>query len=180
MQQPHPPIYITANRDPESFNMIGRRGHHLMTLPWIATNEEQRPRVEMYQIGASRRPAIGPTTKTSSPCIRSMSATATHKRAREVIEHWHRWRGFALDALGTAPGTPAYERMFGHLDYDAMVRDSRGVFGGPETCARIFKRIVDVVGTTHIGLTFHFGGLSQDKVLKSMERCAQSVLPALR
>ena len=45
---PHPPIYVTANRDPESFNMIGRRGHHLMTLPWIATNEEQRPRVEMY------------------------------------------------------------------------------------------------------------------------------------
>ena len=45
------------------------------------------------------------------------------------------------------------------------MRDSRGVFGGPETCARILKRIVDVVGTTHIGLTFHFGGLGQDKVL---------------
>ena len=47
-QQPHPPIYVTANRDPESFKMIGRRGHHLMTLPWVATNEEQRPRVEIY------------------------------------------------------------------------------------------------------------------------------------
>ena len=69
--------------------------------------------------------------------------------------------------------SPAYDRVFGHLDYDAMVRDSRGVFGGPETCARILKRIIEVVGTTHIGLTFHFGGLSQDKVLKSMERCAQ-------
>ena len=58
-----------------------------------------------------------------------------------------------------------------------MVRDSRGVFGGPETCARIIKRIIEVVGTTHIGLTFHFGGLGQDRVLKSMERCAKSVWP---
>jgi len=61
-----------------------------------------------------------------------------------------------------------------------MVRDSRGVFGGPESCVRILKRIIETVGTTHIGLTFHFGGLSQERVLKSMERCANSVLPALR
>ena len=44
----------------------------------------------------------------------------------------------------------------------------------------IIKRIIDVVGATHIGLTFHFGGLSQDKVLKSMERFARSVMPHFR
>jgi alkanesulfonate monooxygenase SsuD/methylene tetrahydromethanopterin reductase-like flavin-dependent oxidoreductase (luciferase family) len=67
-----------------------------------------------------------------------------------------------------------------HLDYDAMVGDNRGIFGSPETCARILKRIIDIVGTTHIGLTFHFGGLSQGKVLKSMERFARSVMPQFR
>jgi hypothetical protein len=41
------------------------------------------------------------------------------------------------------------------------------------------RKIIEVVGATHIGLTFHFGGLSQDKVLKSMERFAQQVRPAL-
>jgi len=61
-----------------------------------------------------------------------------------------------------------------------MAGDNRGVFGGPETCARILKQIIEVVGTTHIGLTFHFGGLSPDKVLKSMERFARLVMPALR
>jgi hypothetical protein len=60
------------------------------------------------------------------------------------------------------------------------VQDGRGVFGGPESCARTLKRIIEIVGTTHIGLTFHFGGLSQSKVLKSMEHCARFVLPALR
>ena len=106
---------------------------------------------------------------------------ASDEQARaEVIEHWHRWRVFALEAINMTPGNPGYERVFAHLAYDAMVRDSRGVFGGPETCAGILKRIIAVVGTTHIGLTFYFGGLGQDKVLKSMERCAKLVLPALR
>jgi natural product biosynthesis luciferase-like monooxygenase protein len=179
VQQPHPPVYVTANRDPESFNMIGRRGHHLMTLPWIATNEEQRPRVEMYQ--AALREGGHKVEDRDVFTMYPIYVGADDRQAREeVIDCWHRWRGFALDALNLAPGNPAYERVLGHLDYDAMVRDSRGVFGGPETCARILKRIIEVVGTTHIGLTFHFGGLSQDKVLRSMERCARAVLPALR
>jgi len=179
LQQPHPPIYITANRDPESFNMIGTRGHHLMTLPWIATNEEQRPRVEMYKsaLSAAGRSVNDKDVFTMYPVY---VAESDEQAKADVIEHWHRWRGFALDAVGAAPGTPAHERIFPHLSYDAMVRDSRGVFGGPETCARIFKRIIEVVGTTHIGLTFHFGGLGQDKVLKSMERCAKLVLAGLR
>ena len=74
----------------------------------------------------------------------------------------------------------AYERVVKHLDYDAMAADNRGVFGGPETCVRILKRIIEVVGTTHIGLTFHFGGLGQGNVLKSMERFARLVMPALK
>lgn len=178
-QEPHPPIYVTANRDAESFTMIGRRGHHLMTLPWIATNEEQRPRVEIYLAGL-RAGGYDVKVKDIFTMYPVYVGESDAQARAEVADHWHRWRGFALQALNLVAGTPAYQRVFGHLDYDAMVRDSRGVFGGPEACARILKRIVEVVGTTHIGLTFHFGGLSQEKVLKSMERCAREVLPALR
>jgi natural product biosynthesis luciferase-like monooxygenase protein len=178
-QQPHPPVYVTANRDPESFQMIGGRGHHLMTLPWIFTNEEQRTRVEMYR-DALRR-AGHPLDQKDVFTMYPIYVADTDEQARaEVFEHWHRWRGFALEALNVAPGHPAYERVLGHLDYDAMVRDSRGIFGAPETCARILRRIIATVDTTHIGLTFHFGGLSQDRVLRSMKRCVQAVLPALR
>ncbi len=178
-QQPHPPIYITANREPENFQMIGRRGHHLMTLPWVATNEEQRPRVEIY-LSALREAGHRADDKEVFTMYPVYVGDSDEQARADVIEHWHRWRVFALAAVGAAPGTPAHERIFPHLSYDSMVRDSRGVFGGPETCARILQRIIDVVGTTHIGLTFHFGGLGQDKVLKSMERCAKLVLPALR
>ena len=178
-QQPHPPIYITANRDPESFNMVGTRGHHLMTLPWVATNEEQRPRVEMYK-SALRAGGHSVDDKEVFTMYPVYVGDSDEQAKADVIEHWHRWRGFALEAINMTPDNPGYPRVFGHLEFSAMVRDSRGVFGGPETCARILKRIIEVVDTTHIGLTFHFGGLGQDTVLKSMERCAKLVVPALR
>ena len=179
MQKPHPPIYVTANRDPESFNMIGQRGHHLMTLPWVATNEEQRVRVEMYW--GALRAAGHPIEQREVFTMYPVYVSESDERARcEVIEHWHRWRAFAMEAQNITLENPAYQRVFGHLDYDAMVRDSRGIFGGPETCVRVLKRIIETVGTTHIGLTFHFGGLPQDRVLGSMERCARAILPALR
>jgi alkanesulfonate monooxygenase SsuD/methylene tetrahydromethanopterin reductase-like flavin-dependent oxidoreductase (luciferase family) len=178
-QRPHPPIYITANRDPESFNMVGTRGHHLMTLPWIATNEEQAPRVKWYQ-DALRAAGHSVDDKDVFTMYPIYVGASDEQAKAEVVEHWHRWRSFALEATGATPGTAAFETRSPHLSYDAMVRDSRGVFGGPETCARILRQIIEVVGTNHIGLTFHFGGLSQEKVLQSMERCAQLVLPALR
>lgn len=179
LQQPHPPIYVTANRDPESFHMIGKRGHHLMTLPWIASNEEQRSRVEMYWT-ALREAGHGAEDRDVFTMYPVYVGASDEQARAEAIEPWHRWRDFAMDAQNLTPANPAYERVFAHLDYDAMVRDSRGIFGGPESCARSLKRIIEVVGTTHIGLTFHFGGLSQEKVLRSMERCARAVLPALR
>ena len=150
-----------------------------MTLPWIATNEEQQPRVEMYW--AALRGAGHAIERREVFTMYPVYVGETDEQARrEVIEHWHRWRAFAMEAQNLTPENPTYQRVFGHLDYDAMVRDSRGVFGGPETCVRILKRIIEIVGATHVGLTFHFGGLPQNRVLQSMERCARVVLPAFR
>lgn len=179
-QKPHPPVYVTANRDPESFAMVGRRGHHLMTLPWLFTNEIQRTRVELY-FDALRAGGHSIDGKEVFVMYPAYVGESDAEARTDVIDHWNRWRGFALEALGLGPDKgEAYRRVVGHLDYDAMVRDSRGVFGGPETCVRILKRIIETVGATHIGLTFHFGGLSQEKVLRSMARFARHVIPAVR
>ena len=67
-----------------------------------------------------------------------------------------------------------------HFSYDRMVADNRAVFGGPETCVRQLERAHEILQPSHVGLVFHFGGMKQDKVLKSMERFARLVAPALR
>jgi natural product biosynthesis luciferase-like monooxygenase protein len=180
LQKPHPPIYVTANRDPESFRMIGQRGYNLMTLPWIATNELQRSRMEPY-LTALRDAGHSAASKHIFVMYPAYIGASDAQARADVLDHWNRWREFALEALGLDPSKgDAYHKVVRHLDYDAMVGDNRGVFGGSETCVRILKRIIDIVGPTHIGLVFHFGGLDQTRVLKSMERFARSVMPVLR
>jgi alkanesulfonate monooxygenase SsuD/methylene tetrahydromethanopterin reductase-like flavin-dependent oxidoreductase (luciferase family) len=151
-----------------------------MTLPWIATNELQRTRIEMYF--AALRQAGHPTEDKEVFVMYPAYIGESDVQAQaEVIGHWNRWRAFALEALGLDPSKgDAYRNVFAHLDYHTMVRDNRGVFGSPETCLRIIQRIIETIGPTHIGLVFHFGGLSQPKVLKSMERFARVIAPALR
>jgi alkanesulfonate monooxygenase SsuD/methylene tetrahydromethanopterin reductase-like flavin-dependent oxidoreductase (luciferase family) len=179
-QKPHPPIYVTAAREPENAKMIGRKGYHLMTLPWLFTNEQQRKFIEIY---LSALEESGHSVADHEVFVMYPAYIGeTDELARsDASEAWHRWRSFALGELGLDPSKGTrYEETFRHLSYEAMVADSRAVFGGPESCVRHLQRIQKIVGPTHIGLTFHFGGLSQEKILKSMERVARYVIPALR
>ncbi|MGH7773829.1 MAG: LLM class flavin-dependent oxidoreductase [Candidatus Binatia bacterium] len=179
-QKPHPPVYVTAHRDPESFRLTARRGYHLMTLPWIGTNEAQRSRIEIY-LNTLRESQHSVEDREIFVMYPAYVGESDAQTRAEVIEAWHRWRSFALGELGLDPSKGAvYEELYRHLSYDAMVAESRAIFGGPETCVRHLERIRDVVRPTHVGLVFHFGGLSQDKILKSMERLARFVMPALR
>ncbi len=179
-QKPHPPIYVTAQKDPESFKMIGRQGYHLMTVPWIFTNELQRTRIELYldQLRASGHSVEEHDVFVMYPAY---VAESDAQGRVEATDAWHRWRAFALAELGLDPSKGSlYEERFRHLSYDAMVAENRGIFGDPETCVRHLQHIRDVVRPTHVGLVFHFGGLSQDRILKSMERFARFVAPALK
>jgi natural product biosynthesis luciferase-like monooxygenase protein len=179
-QRPHPPVYVTANRQPENFRMIASRGYHLMTLPWIGTNEAQRKFVDLYRdtLREAGHPVAAREVFVMYPAYVGES---DEEARREALAPWHRWREFALGELGLDPSQgAAYEQRFRHLGYDAMVNDSRAVFGGPESAIGHLRRICEIVQPTHIGLVFHFGGLAQQKVLRSMERFARFVAPALR
>lgn len=179
-QRPHPPIYVTAQKDPESFSMAGRLGFHLMTVPWIFGNEIQRSRIEIY-LNALREAGRSAQDHEVFVMYPAYVAESDEQARVEAVEPWHRWRSFALAELGLDPSKgAAYEERFRHLSYDSMAANSHALFGGPETCVRHLQRIRDVVKPTHIGLAFHFGGLGQDKILKSMERFSRFVMPAFR
>jgi alkanesulfonate monooxygenase SsuD/methylene tetrahydromethanopterin reductase-like flavin-dependent oxidoreductase (luciferase family) len=178
-QLPHPPIYMTANRELDHFQMIGRRGYHLLTLPWIFTNELQRPKIEAY-LDALRGAGHAVEDREVFVMYPTYVGITDDEARADARDRWHRWRQFVLEEQALEPGTERYAQLFEHLSYEAMVRDSRAVFGSPETCVRHLARIRDVVKPTHVGLTFHFAGLAQKKVLASMERFARFVRPALR
>jgi alkanesulfonate monooxygenase SsuD/methylene tetrahydromethanopterin reductase-like flavin-dependent oxidoreductase (luciferase family) len=53
------------------------------------------------------------------------------------------------------------------------------VIGTPDTCIRQIRRLRELVGITHFNCSFWFGDMEQARVLRSMERFAQEVMPAV-
>jgi alkanesulfonate monooxygenase SsuD/methylene tetrahydromethanopterin reductase-like flavin-dependent oxidoreductase (luciferase family) len=53
------------------------------------------------------------------------------------------------------------------------------VIGTPDTCIRQIRRLQELVGITHFNCSFWFGDLEHARVLRSMERFAREVMPAL-
>ena len=53
------------------------------------------------------------------------------------------------------------------------------VIGTADTVTRQIKRLKELVGITHFNCSFWFGDLDQKRVLRSMERFAKDVMPAV-
>jgi len=171
VQQPHPPIWMTANREESHFRWIGRQGLHLMTLPWtLPSYDTSRSLVAAYRDGLREG-----GHDVDSPQVLAMFPTfvgETEAEARVAEQHWTNWTTLAFGERGTA--------IFKILTYDKAIEDSRCIFGTPEMCRAHVRRIRDEIGVTHIATVQHFGGMPQEKVLSSMRLFAAEVAAPLR
>lgn len=167
LQRPHPPIWMTANRDIEHFRWIGRQGYHLMTLPWVLPDYElSRGLIAAYR--ESLQEAGHSVDEHEVLAMFPVHVAETDAEARAVAEPaWRNWRQMAFGERGA--------EVLNRMSYDRMVGDTRAIFGDPETCRRQVARLRDELGITRIACTFHFGGMPQQAVLASMRLFAAEV-----
>jgi alkanesulfonate monooxygenase SsuD/methylene tetrahydromethanopterin reductase-like flavin-dependent oxidoreductase (luciferase family) len=175
LQQPRPPIWVTASADPASFRWIGERGYDLMILPWLFPIAEQR--VPLYRearaaaghAGPGRVLAMYPTHIADDPA-------AARARAEPC---WAYWRSLlAPEMAPTAANRAGMAEQVQMLDYDRVVAERHVPFGGVET-ALALVRWLESFGVTHLGLTFHFGGIDHAAALRAIELWAREVVPDL-
>ncbi|HEY7063153.1 MAG TPA: LLM class flavin-dependent oxidoreductase [Chloroflexota bacterium] len=179
LQQPRPPIWITANLDPESFRWIGEQGYDLMTLPWLFPPDASAAHVRRYQ---EARAAAGHPGRGRVLAMYPTHVAPTAAEARAQAEGaWANWRGFIMQELAGVPGradaAAQRERM---LQYDNMVAERRAIFGDVEQCVAATRWLAETFGLTHLGLTFHFGGLDHAAGLRAVELWGREVAPAVR
>lgn len=85
VQQPHPPLWVPASRNPEHAQAIGRAGVNLMTLPWQpATFAVTRRVIDAYREGVSENGAAGAGLEVMG--YMPVYVGETPKRAREEAE----------------------------------------------------------------------------------------------
>lgn len=169
VQKPHPPLWFTANRDPNHFRWVAEHDLNLMTIPWTL------PRFDIAgPLVAGYRRALQEAGR--DPRSRDVLAlfpvyvSDTDRQARDEVEpYWSRMREIVREARGdTRREDPS----------EVLIADNRALFGDPEACRRQLQRIKEEIDPTHLCLHFHFGGLPQDLTLKSMRLFMAEVAPA--
>jgi alkanesulfonate monooxygenase SsuD/methylene tetrahydromethanopterin reductase-like flavin-dependent oxidoreductase (luciferase family) len=171
VQKPHPPIWMTANREPEHFHWIGQQGLNLMTLPWILPDLER----SLELIGAYKEGLRAGGHRLEDHDILAMYPTHVAESAQaaraSAEDAWLAWKQLAFGERGSevlGPGT-----------YDIMVDEGRALFGDVAFCRERVRHIQEL-GITHLACVFHFGGMPQAKVLESMRLFATEVAAPMR
>jgi len=177
IQQPRPPIWVTASTDPASFRWIGEQGYDLMLVPWLFPIAAASMSIYRDARAAAGHPGPG----------RVMAMYPTHvaetdAEARAAVEPaWARWQALLMPEM--APSTanrPGMPQQVQALTYDVMVNERHGLFGEADQCVRHVRWMAETFGLTHLGLTFYFGGMPHATALRSMELWARHVAPAFR
>ncbi|MBV9120504.1 MAG: LLM class flavin-dependent oxidoreductase [Chloroflexi bacterium] len=172
LQQPGPPIWVTANFDESHFRWIGKMGFNLMTLPWVLPDFGESRRL----INAYRSSLREHGHDVSSHQVLAMFPThvgASDAEARATGER------LQAGMFGISSGERGGQLARG-LDFDRLVSDSRVLVGDAAACRDHVSRVRDELGITHLACLQHYGAAAQPLVLESMRRFAEDVAPAFR
>jgi len=179
LQQPRPPIWITA-QSPESVEAAVRRGFNVLTGGFGVPIERMAEFRRLFdrlvgefkpphplRVGVQRAVYVAENEADARSAAEearwNMRVTLSLRNQYERVE-----RGRAIPV--PAPKEP---------DTDDLL-DRFLVIGTPDTVIRQIKRIEEMVGITHFNCSFWFGDMEHARVMRSMDRFAREVAPAFR
>ena len=177
LQQPRPPIWITA-QSPDSVEAAVRRGFNVLTggfgVPIERMAEfrrlfdrvvaEVRP-PRPLEVGVQR--AVYVTDSEADARAAAEEARWNMRVTLSLRNHYERVeQGRAIPV--PAPTEPSMDDLL----------DRYLVIGTPDTVIRQIRRIQEAVGITHFNCSFWFGDLEHARVLRSMDLFAREVKPA--
>ena len=178
VQKPHPPVWITA-QSPYAVEAAVRRGFNVLTGGFGVPVSQLADYGKLFnKVVADVKPKQAPRISVQRPVY----VTDNAADVRDAVEH-ARWnmrvtlslrhnrerveKGVAIPV--PVPNEPAESELL----------ENMFVIGTPDVCIRQIKRLQAEVGISHFNCNFWFGDLDQKRVLKSMERFAREVMPAL-
>jgi natural product biosynthesis luciferase-like monooxygenase protein len=171
IQQPHPPIWVGASRTPDTFAWAGREGFHVMVLPYMMPPADLRERLDIYF--SSARQAGHDTTRLEVMAkFHVFVADSVDQASRIAGPAYDRYQQIA--AARTGRERPLWRVGSGWEQHRA---ENNVIGGSPEECIEQIRYWQQELGLTHIGGTFHFGGLEQSATLRSLELFAREVAP---
>jgi alkanesulfonate monooxygenase SsuD/methylene tetrahydromethanopterin reductase-like flavin-dependent oxidoreductase (luciferase family) len=175
-QKPHPPLRVAATSE-ESYAAVGRRGLPIFLAVRTSSISELERYVGAYH--AAWREA-GHAGRGEVAAILPVYVADTERRAREESEasamHFYRSVG---EALLAGPRHEVGKRLRG-MSFDQVLKDF-AVYGTPERVADRLEELRRAIGFTKLAVWMNVGSrIPQERVLASMQRFAERVIPRLK
>lgn len=179
LQQPHPPIWVAA-ASPESITWTVEHDYSLITTAGIRPLDNVRRMRDAYneqlqaagkdprraQFGLQRYVYVADGRRDALDAVQE--ALYTNRIADRYRSGSESIAGGVADA-SPLPDEPTADELTDRL-----------IFGDPETCIEKLQREIDEFRPTHLSFFMAFGGLNQRRVLRSMRRFAEEVLPYIK
>lgn len=183
VQKPHPPIYIAASRSPQTLEFLVSSGYTLC----IAVVQDTKVSLDLCQRYLSVAREFGRKVSLADvPFFRYFYVAETEERARQDSEDHINW---ILDVMqwrnhfqeGSEVNQSLNDWRLNRSELPITYEDvyqNRAIIGNPDQC---IAKLLDLKeqGIEYFGCNFAFGGMSQEKVLRSMELFSREVMPAL-
>jgi luciferase family oxidoreductase group 1 len=177
VQQPRPPVWITAQSE-YSIQAAARRGLNVLTGGFGVSVDRLREFGQFFSKVAGEKPAR------ERPLVgvqRAVYVTKDAADARDAAEHarWNMRVTLSLrnnyERVENGKAVPVPAQTEPTLD---ELLDRYLIIGTPETCVRQIRRVQELVGISHFNCSFWFGDMDQARVLRSMQLFSQEVMPA--
>jgi natural product biosynthesis luciferase-like monooxygenase protein len=181
-QRPHPPVWMSATRDPASFACAGERGYNLLSVAWVHPRSQLAALVRCYRDALARS---GKDASTTSVC--------SHYQV-VVAEDGNQAREFARVALSGYVGSLGSARSQAQdavvqaiatktdlsVDVASLVAEGRVLAGTPEEVVEQLEIARAEVGMDVVDCNFFFGGIPFEVAQRSHRLFGERVIPCLR
>jgi alkanesulfonate monooxygenase SsuD/methylene tetrahydromethanopterin reductase-like flavin-dependent oxidoreductase (luciferase family) len=170
VQRPHPPIWLAGHTD-AALTRTARTG-----LPWIAAAAHVDADYLRTQAAFFRARCAEHGREAEINVLQEVYVGASDEDAVEDVRDalaakYRTYRAWGQDRI--LPESQSFDREFDEL------RRGRFVLGGPRTCRDRLAELIESIGPTHILLRPQWPGLPHERVMTSLRRLTDEVLPAL-
>jgi alkanesulfonate monooxygenase SsuD/methylene tetrahydromethanopterin reductase-like flavin-dependent oxidoreductase (luciferase family) len=184
VQDPHPPIYIAATLTQATQEFVAGSGHPLLIGVVLDTKDAVALCHNMVDLAKTKGQTM---TMNQIPFFRYFYVAETEEEARADSKPALDWN---LDMLQWRRTFDTGSEVWDKIDdfrktrtelppsYDYLV-ENRAFIGNPDQVIAKIQGLRDE-GIEYFGCNFSFGGMPQDKVLKSMRLFAKEVMPAFK
>ena len=184
LQSPHPPIYIAATRSGATQEFVAGSGHPLLVGVVLDTADAIALCHTLVDLSKTKGQDM---SMGQIPFFRYFHVAETEEQAKMNAKPALDWNLDMIQWRRTFDtGSEVWESMEDFRNartelppsYDYLA-ENRAFIGNPDSIIAKIQALKDQ-GIETFGCNFSFGGMSQDKVLKSMHLFAKEVMPAFK